>query len=145
MLRGYSTLPLRRIALWGFGLHALWEFAQCTLLYDMWSWGFWRATAWMWGAIAGDIVITLGVALGASLLVRARHLDPPGRPGWAALLGVGFVASVGLEWGAKALGLWGYSDLMLTVTVLGHTVGLSPIVQVTALPALAVWLATRRS
>jgi hypothetical protein len=143
MFRGYTHLPLRRIALWGFGLHALWEFAQCTLLYDMWEWGFWRATAWMWGAIAGDVVITLGVALGAALAVGARRLDPPDRVGWGALLGVGFVASVGLEWGAQALELWGYSDLMPTVTVLGHTVGLSPVVQVTTLPALAVWGATR--
>ena len=143
MLRGYTDLPLRRIALWGFGLHALWEFAECTLLYDMWEWGFWRATAWMWGAIAGDVVITLGVALGAALAVGARRLDPPDRVGWGALLGVGVVASVGLEWGAQALELWGYSDLMPTVTVLGHTVGLSPVVQVTTLPALAVWGATR--
>ena len=97
MLRRFGTLPLRRIALWGFGLHALWEFAQCALLYGMWSWGSWWATAWMWGAIAGDVVITLGVALGAALLAGARRLDPPDRLGWAALLGVGFVASVGLE------------------------------------------------
>jgi uncharacterized membrane protein YhaH (DUF805 family) len=99
----------------------------------------------MWGAIAGDVVITLGVAFGAAVLVGVRRLTPPDRPGWAALLGVGFVASVGLEWAAQALGLWGYSDLMPTVTVFGHTVGLSPIVQVTVLPALAVWAATRRA
>ena len=109
----------------------------------MWDWGFWRATVWMWGAIAGDVVITLGVALGAALAVGARRLDPPRSVGWAALLGVGFVASVGLEWGAQALDLWGYTALMPTLTVLGHTVGLSPIVQVTILPALAVWGATR--
>jgi hypothetical protein len=144
VLRGYPTLPLRRVALWGFGLHALWEFVQCTVLYDMWSWGFWRATVWMWGAIAGDVVITLGVAFGAAVLVGVRRLSPPDRAGWAALLGVGFVAAVGLEWAAQALGLWGYSDLMPTVTVFGRTVGLSPIVQVTVLPALAVWAATRR-
>lgn len=143
MPRGFGTLPLRRVALWGLALHALWEFVQCTLLYDMWRWGFWRATAWMWGAIAGDVAITLGVTLGATLLVGARRLAPPDRLGWAALLGVGFAASVGLEWGAQVLDLWGYSDLMPTLEVLGHTVGLSPVVQVTVLPAAAVWLATR--
>lgn len=144
MLRGYSSLPLKRIALWGLVLNMLWEFGQCTVLYDMWSWGFWRATAWMWGAILGDVVIVLGVVLGAVLLVGARRVAPPDAVGWATLLGVGFVASVGLEWAAQALGLWGYSDLMPTLTVLGHTVGLSPIVQVTTLPALSVWGATRR-
>ena len=140
----YGDLPLRRIAVWGLGLHALWEFGQCTLLYDMWDWGFWRATAAMWSAIAGDVLITLGVVFGAALAVGARRLDPPRRLGWAALLGVGFVAAVGLEWGAQALSLWGYSSLMPTVTVFGHTVGLSPVVQVTALPGLAAWLATRK-
>ena len=32
---------------------------------------------------------------------------------------------------------------MPTIDVLDHTVGLSPVVQVTTLPALATWLATR--
>jgi hypothetical protein len=143
MLRGYDALPLKRIALWGFGLNTAWEFGQCTLLYDMWDWGFWRATVWMWGAIFGDVVIVLGVVLGATLLAGADRLRPPDAAGWAALLGVGFVAAVGLEWAAQALELWGYSDLMPTITVLGHTVGLSPVVQVTTLPALACWLAGR--
>jgi hypothetical protein len=143
MLRGYPSLPLKRIALWGFLLNMVWEFGQCTLLYDMWDWGFWRATVWMWGAIFGDVLIVLGVVLGAVLFVGADRLRPPNAVGWAALLGVGFVASVGLEWAAQALGLWGYSDLMPTLTVLGHTVGLSPVVQVTTLPALSAWLATR--
>lgn len=144
MLRGYPSLPLKRIALWGFVLNMVWEFAQCTLLYDMWDWDFWRATAWMWGAILGDVVIVLGVALGAVLLVGARHIAPPDGLGWAALLFVGFIASVGLEWAAQTLDLWGYSDLMPTLTVFGHTVGLSPVVQVTVLPALSTWLGTRR-
>lgn len=46
-------MPVRLIALYGFLLKMLWEFGQCTVLYDMWSWGFWRATVWMWRAIAG--------------------------------------------------------------------------------------------
>lgn len=145
MLRGYSSLPLKRVALWGFGLNTFWEFAQCTVLYDMWDWGFWRATTWMWGAILGDVLIVLGAVLGAVLLVGARRVAPPDALGWAALLGVGFVMAVGLEWAAQALSLWSYSDLMPTLTVLGHTVGLSPVVQVTALPALSAWLATRRA
>lgn len=144
MLRGYTTLPLQRVALWGFLLNMLWEFGQCTVLYDMWDWDFWRATVWMWGAIFGDVVIVLGVVLGAVLLVGARRVAPPDTLGWVALLGVGFVASVGLEWAAQALELWGYSNLMPTLSIFGHTVGLSPVVQVTALPAASVALATGR-
>lgn len=44
-----SSLPLRCIAIWGFFLNTLWEFSQCVLFYDMWDWGFWEGTAWMWG------------------------------------------------------------------------------------------------
>lgn len=40
MTRGFRTLPFRRTAIWDFLLNAVWEFVQCVLLYDMWSWGF---------------------------------------------------------------------------------------------------------
>lgn len=138
-----KAVPWRRVALWGFGLNALWEFGQCTVLYDMWDWGFWRATAWMWGAIVGDVLIVLGVVWASRPL--APRVAPPDGRGWAALLAVGFVTSVGLEWAAQVLDLWGYSPLMPTLTVLGHTVGLSPIVQVTTLPAVSAWAAGRQS
>ncbi|MGI9174332.1 MAG: hypothetical protein ACR2GR_03300 [Rhodothermales bacterium] len=138
-----SDLSWKRIALWSFALNAGWEFVQCTVLYDMWDWGFWRASVYMWGALLGDVLIVLGVVWGAVLLVGAGRLAPPGGRGQTALLGVGLAASVALEWAAQALDLWGYSGLMPTVEVLGHTVGLSPIVQVTTLPALSVYLATR--
>ena len=143
MTRGFTTLPIRRIALWGFLLNMVWEFFQCIFLYDMWDWGFRRATVWMWGAILGDVVIVLGVTFAAVLLVGRRHMNPPSRRGWAGLLAVGFVASVALEWLAQAFSLWGYSTWMPTLTVAGYTIGLSPIIQVTLLPALSVYLATR--
>jgi hypothetical protein len=142
MLRDAPRLPYKRVALWGFGLNAAWEFVQCPLFYDMWSWGFWRATAWMWGAILGDVLIVLGVAWAAGRLVGPGRLTPPDGAGWAALLGVGLGAAVGLEWAAQALDLWGYTDRMPTVEVLGRAVGLSPVVQVTLLPALAFRLSS---
>ena len=132
----------RHLVLWGFVLNAAWEFGQCLWLYDMWSWGFWRATVWMWTAIFGDVLIVGGVAALAGRAVGHAHLTPPDARGWTALL-IGFVAAVFLEWAAQALSLWGYSALMPTITVGGHTVGLSPVVQVTLLPAASVYLATR--
>lgn len=143
-----TSLPrslLGRIALWGFLLNMLWEFGQCVFLYEMWDWRFWRAAAWMWGAIFGDVLIVLGVALTAYLLVGASHIAPPDAVGWAALLGVGLTASIALEWLARTLHLWSYSDLMPTLEIFGHVVGLSPIAQITALPALSVYVAARRS
>lgn len=119
-------MPFQRIALYGFLLNMLWEFGQCTVLYDMWSWGFWRAIVWMWGAIFGDVLIVLGVAGLAHLVVGAGPLINLHPRGWIALLAVGFVTSVVLEWVARALALWGYSAWMPTLTIWGHTVGLSP-------------------
>ena len=143
-MRGFASLPLKRVALFALLLNAAWEFVQCTIFYRMWDWGFWRATAWMWGAILGDVVIVLGVALVAALLVGAQRLCPPDRQGWAALLIVGFVASIALEWLARTLHLWNYNPWMPTLEVASYTVGLSPVVQVTVLPALSVYLAASR-
>jgi hypothetical protein len=141
--------PFRRywkpVARWGFALNAAWEFSQCLFLYGMWSWGFWRATAWMWAAIFGDVLIVLGVAALAGRLVGRKRLAPPTWRGWAALLLVGFAAAVFLEWAAQVISLWEYSALMPTLQVLGHTVGLAPVAQITLLPAASVYLATRNS
>lgn len=98
----------------------------------------------MWGAIIGDVGIVLGVVAVSQLVVGANALRQMRGRGCAVLLTVGFAASVGLEWAARALGLWGYSAWMPTITVLGHAVGLSPIVQITALPALSVALTLRQ-
>ncbi len=141
MSQSFSTLPLRRIAFWGFLLNMIWEFGQCFFLYDMRGMGFWRATVWMWGAIFGDVLIVLGIVFAAALLVGATHLKPLDGKGWAALLCAGFIASVLLEWAAQMLGLWDYSNLMPTLTLFGYTVGLSPIIQVTTLPAASIFFA----
>lgn len=133
----------KRIALWGFLLNMIWEFVQCTVLYDMWTWNFWKASVYMWVAILGDVLIVLGVVYFASRFVGYAGLAPPTRRGWVALLGVGFVAGVSLEWAALALNLWGYSEFMPTVDVFGNSVGVAPIFQITVLPALGVWLSHR--
>lgn len=96
----------------------------------------------MWGAIVGDVGIVLGVAALARLAVGDKALTLMSARGWTALLALGFVASVLLEWLARVLNLWGYTEHMPTITLFGHTVGISPIVQITILPALSVAVAT---
>lgn len=125
-------------------LNTGWEFGQCFFLYDMWDWGFWRATVWMWGAILGDVFIVAGVVFLSTFLVGAQRLTSPNLRGWLGLLLVGLVAGMSLEWLARVLDLWDYTARMSTVPVAGYTVGLSPVVQVTVLPALSLYLAVRR-
>ncbi len=141
--RRFARLPLKRIALWGLALNALWEVTHGLFLYDMWDGGFLRGSAVLWAAIAGDVFIVLGVTALAAFLVGAHRLFALDAAAWAALLGVGLVTGIGLEWAAQALRLWEYTDLMPTLRVLGLEVGLSPIVQVSVLPALSVRLASR--
>lgn len=141
----FKDLPLRRIALWAFVLNALWEFGQCTLLYNMWDWGFWRGSLWMWGAIAGDVVIVLAIVAIGVMLAGIDHLNPPDGGGWLALISTSFVASILLEWLALYLELWDYSALMPTLDVFDFSVGLSPIMQITLLPSLSIWLAFRQT
>ena len=97
----------------------------------------------MWGTIIGDVGIVLGVAALTRFAVGDKALISASVREWTALLAVGFVAGVLLEWLAKVLELWAYTELMPTITLFGHTVGLSPIVQITVLPALSVAVATR--
>jgi hypothetical protein len=139
----FSSLP-RQVALYGLVLNAAWEFGQCTFLFGMWEWAFWKSMVWMWGAILGDVLIVLGITYLAYALAGPHHLIPLDRKGWFTLFVIGFVASVFLEWIARFLGLWTYGPLMPTLRIFDETVGLSPIIQVTILPALSVYLATRR-
>ena len=144
MFRDLHLIPLGRIALHGFFLNMIWEFGQCTVFYDMWNWGVWRGALWMWGAIFGDVLIVLAVALLSCLLVGPSNLRPLSGLGWTALLSVGLGAGIFLEWLAQVLELWSYSDWMPTVEVFGHPTGLLPILQITGLPACAVRLAVGR-
>jgi len=133
----------RRLALWSAALHGAWEYAQCPPFYDMSDTGPVEHHALMASSVAGDVLINLGVTAAAERVAgrdAVRQLTPRGT---AALLGVGLVAAVGLEWGAQRLGLWRYTDRMPTARVAGHDVGLLPVVQVTALPALAAWASRR--
>ncbi|MFU8859673.1 MAG: hypothetical protein ACNA8K_04545 [Cyclonatronaceae bacterium] len=132
-----------RIVFWAFILHTVWEFTQCVFLYDMWDWPFWEATIWMWAAIFGDILIVLGLWIVTTLLVPSLQFESPGYKGYMTLLFLSFLASIFLEWTAIFLGLWQYTQAMPAITIFNHEVGLSPILQITFLPALSIYLASR--
>jgi len=133
-----------RLLLWGLALNAAWEWVQCTYLYDMSGSALWKGAVWMSAAVVADGFIVLAVTSIAARLDGKSHLAAPDAKGWLALLSIGLAAGVFLEWVARVLNLWNYGPLMPTLSVAGVTVGLAPIVQMTLLPALSVWLATRR-
>ncbi len=142
-MNAFSIQSIGYIVLYGLLLNAVWEYAQLVPLYDCWGW--WNTKQkilYPLAAILGDGVIVLGVALAAHLVVGSERLLPPDGMGWLVLLSIGFVAGVMLEWAALALGLWSYKPAMPTLKVGGRRVGLAPILQITLLPALSVYLAT---
>ncbi|MFB6273596.1 MAG: hypothetical protein ABEL51_11950 [Salinibacter sp.] len=141
----WGTLPVVwSIAGYGFVLNAVWEFAQAGPLYDMWTEvGLWDGFFHITLAILGDVLIVLGVTGVAALCMGRRSVLCATWNGCAAMLAAGLVTAIGLEWIARMLDWWTYNDLMPTLRVFGETVGLSPVAQITLLPALSVLLAAR--
>lgn len=137
----WTRKKLARLAVWAFVLHAVWEYAQCALFFSMWDLGFWKGAAWMGAALACDVLISLGVVLGAG---RLAPLDPPGAKGWALLLGLGLLAGLLVEAVARGLALWDYGPAMPTFKIWNTEIGLGPLLQMTLLPALS-WHATWRA
>lgn len=97
----------------------------------------------MWAAIFGDVLIVLGLWKGTTILLPSVQFDSPGQKGYLILLILSFLASIFLEWVALFLGLWQYTSAMPVVTLFGFDVGLLPILQITFLPALSIYLANR--
>lgn len=123
-------------ALW---LNALWETAQCQLLYDMDAQPWMMRLGWMAVATLGDVTIVI-------LVWRvARGLYPSQRVPLTLLVILGLTAGFTLEWMARALGWWTYTPLMPILLVGGETIGISPIVQMSLLPAFSVALAARNA
>ncbi len=135
---------LRPIVIWAFLLNTIWEFGQCVFLYDMWDWPFWKATVWMWAAIIGDVFIVLGLWKITERIFSATNFFESNLKDYLYLSGVSFIASVVLEWGAKYFELWTYSNMMPIVSLFNYEVGLSPIIQITFLPALSVYLSNSK-
>ena len=137
----FSTIHQRRIAFWGFVLNALWEFVQCPLFYDMSDMSFWAGSLLMWGAIIGDVVIVLAIVRLSAFVSEDLFQDD--RSIWMFLIFFSLVAAVLLEWAAMVLDLWQYKEGMPTLYLLGQTVGLVPVLQISILPALSLYLASQ--
>ena len=139
MKRAPVTLRLFAYAL---ATNAVWEFVQCVVFYDMWSWNFWRAALWMAGATLADGVLVLGIVALASGVFGCR-VWPPNARGWAVLICIGLLVGVAVEWIAQSLALWKYGSLMPGLDLFGQSLGVIPLMQMALLSGLSVWLAAQ--
>lgn len=123
-----------------FGLNWLWETVQMGA-YVQTADRPWRAIALLHIVpTLGDVAVTFVVYGVGALAAGELRWGMTGR--WnvyatAALLGG--ACAVAVEWKALASGRWSYSEQMPIVPVLG--VGLWPLLQLTVLVPLALWLA----
>ena len=132
---------LGHIALYGFLLNGIWEYAQLLPLYDCWrQWSAWQKVLYPLVAILGDVAIMVVLVLLTSWISETGLPFEPNA--WLVLLGLSVAASLVLEWMALTLKMWRYKPMMPTLTFAGRKLGFSPVVQITLLPALSVYLAS---
>lgn len=132
------------IAMYGFILNAIWEFAQAGPLYDMWEEvstvaGMFHITM----AIFGDVVMVVIICILAGWICDPQKLFSLSFKASVCMLILGFIAGMVLEWTAKVLGWWTYNEQMPTITLFEETVGLSPLLQMTLLPFFSMLLAVK--
>jgi hypothetical protein len=125
-----------------FGLNWLWEMLQMPAYTEM-AGRSWRSTAWTCTlATFGDVGITWIVCGLGTLAAGDRRWAVSGR--WNVYVTVGLLsasAAVAAEWRALSLGLWSYNASMPVIPLLD--VGLWPLLQLTLLTPLCVFLARR--
>ena len=143
----HSSLPWRRLGrvfaatvLTGFVLNEIWEIAQM-FVYVETAGRSWTSSLGlcMWAAV-GDVEIILGIYAAGALAISDLVWGLRGR--WniyaaAAVLGLAYAVLVGHA--ALAAGRCSYTERMPVVPGLGAS--LWPLLQMTLLPPLTVWIA----
>ncbi len=94
-------------------------------------------------AIIADVVVVIALVLTAGLFNSRKLFLAPEARNFVVVLTLSFIVSVLLEWLPRAQHRWNYSERMPTLTVFGVAVGLLPILQITFLPALSLFLSVR--
>lgn len=126
------------LSLVAFILHVVWENIQAPLFQEYVSFSQHFLKCLIVGT-GGDIIITLSVYVIIALLKNDF--------GWIATLNkkdiiilavIGFFIAVSIEWRALLFGRWSYADAMPLIPY--FKVGLSPIIQMTLLLPLSVFI-----
>jgi hypothetical protein len=119
-----------------------WEFLHLPL-YTIWTTGTWGGQVFAaLHCTGGDILIALASVALALVLGGDRGWITVGA--LAIALGVAYTGFS--EWhNVYVRRTWAYSDLMPVVTIVGHPIGLSPVLQWLVVPGTALWTARRYS
>lgn len=130
------------IAVVSFVLHSIWEMAQMPAYKDLAGRPFLETAARCTPATLGDVVLTFWIyAIGA---LAAGSIGWGLKSRWNVYLTLALLAALHAIWieqVAVAAGRWSYSEAMPTVPRIG--VGIWPLLQLTLLTPLTVWLSSR--
>jgi hypothetical protein len=127
------------------GGHAIWEIVQLPL-YTIWTEGSWgRNILALLHCTAGDVLIAAWSLLGALVLHGLRGW-PQGR--WLSVPALAIIIASTYtgysEWrNVHVIGAWAYTSAMPTLSIAGYTIGLTPMLQWLAVPAVAFMLVHR--
>lgn len=140
-LRFFTTPFFLRFCGYALVLNGIWEFAQCSFLYDMNGWKRTTSIFSMVTAVLGDVAAAIVVIHVAALFVGRKSVAAPGQRILAATFLFGALTGIVLEWNARLLDLWGYTAHMPVLRIANVTVGLVPILQMALLPTLSLYFA----
>ncbi|NNE46292.1 MAG: hypothetical protein HKN37_06500 [Rhodothermales bacterium] len=129
------------VILWGFGLNAVWEFAQSAFYVDHAN--GWRYVVWSrFHCTVGDVLILLGAFLVTAAISRSRRWPVDrGNAVAAVFIGVGLAYTIWSEWFNTTIReSWAYAAAMPLV----FGVGLLPLLQWLAVPTLLIWILRRQ-
>lgn len=101
----------------------------------------WKKVLWPILAIIGDGIVVVAITIATIWISGPDQLLPLQSAGGLVLVVLGLVVGLVLEWAAIALNLWTYKPAMQTISIGRVRFGISPILQMTLLPLLSVWLA----
>lgn len=130
---------------WIFGFNIIWETLHLPL-YTLWSNGSLREKAFaVVHCTFGDVLIALS-ALALALVLAGDPKWPCARFWPVTVLAVifGEIYALFSEWANVFIrASWAYSDRMPVIAVLGHAIGLSPLLQWIAVPVVSLSILRR--
>lgn len=128
-----------------FGLNLLWEMAQMPAFGEISGWPWRRSLLICAWATLGDMGITIFIyCIVALVLRRAFWAQEDVWIGYFFAAALGAAAAIAIEWHALATGRWGYGPRMpiLAIPFIKPGIGALPLLQLTLLTPLAIWIAT---